>query len=242
MYVRLAFAVAAYLDTEILLVDEVLAVGDYEFQKKCLGTMGQVSREGRTIIFVSHNMLAIRSLCNRGIFLRHGQKAFDGEITAAIEAYIQKHASATTEWQRPADRPISPIGYKSISVSLLGKQPAMKLKFSASLHCSVETAPTFIAVDVKDRLLAPVMQALPSATPFVPGKPGPIHLSFEIDLPPLVPGIYYLDLWIGHHYSKTCDYVENALGFEVADSPTPGRGYPHTLDHGSIVPNSRVLA
>jgi hypothetical protein len=86
------------------------------------------------------------------------------------------------------------------------------------------------------------MQAIPSATPFIEGRPGCTDLSFEIDLPPLIPGVYHLDLWIGHHYSNTCDFIENALSFEINESPTPGRGYPHTLDHGSIVPNSRMLA
>src|SRR5205814_2885628 len=72
MYVRLAFAVAAHLDPEILLIDEVLAVGDAEFQKKCLGKMGEVARGGRTILFVSHNMTAIRALCERGLLLEDG--------------------------------------------------------------------------------------------------------------------------------------------------------------------------
>ena len=70
MYVRLAFAVAAHLESEILIVDEVLAVGDVEFQKKCLGKMGEVSKgEGRTVLFVSHNMAAVQSLCKKGILL-----------------------------------------------------------------------------------------------------------------------------------------------------------------------------
>src|SRR4030066_2370712 len=72
MYVRLAFAVAAHLEPEILLVDEVLAVGDVEFQKKCLGKMGDVAKEGRTVLFVSHNMGAVKQLCNQGFLLDNG--------------------------------------------------------------------------------------------------------------------------------------------------------------------------
>ncbi len=88
MYVRLAFAVAAHLDSEILIVDEVLAVGDAEFQKKCLGKMGEVStREGRTVLFVSHNMESIRSLCNQGMVLNNGQVLFNGSADEAIRAY-----------------------------------------------------------------------------------------------------------------------------------------------------------
>ena len=87
MYVRLAFAVAAFLESEILIVDEVLAVGDAAFQKKCLGKMDQVSRDGRTILFVSHNLNTVESLCNRGIYLADGRVKFDGTSLGAIKEY-----------------------------------------------------------------------------------------------------------------------------------------------------------
>ena len=92
MYVRLAFAVAAHLESEILIVDEVLAVGDAEFQKKCLGKMGDVSKgEGRTVLFVSHNMGAIKSLCNKGIFLENGMLKHAGEVSDIIQLYLNSH-------------------------------------------------------------------------------------------------------------------------------------------------------
>ena len=97
MYVRLAFAVAAHLEPEILIVDEVLAVGDAQFQKKCLGKMGDIVSEGRTILFVSHNMPAIRHLCGRAILLRAGQLVADGEPSLAIAAYLQELASQEAE-------------------------------------------------------------------------------------------------------------------------------------------------
>lgn len=87
MYVRLAFAVAAHLEPEILLVDEVLAVGDADFQKKCLGKMGEVAKEGRTVLFVSHNMAAIRNLCNRAILIQRGQIGCDGDVADTIASY-----------------------------------------------------------------------------------------------------------------------------------------------------------
>jgi lipopolysaccharide transport system ATP-binding protein len=89
MYVRLAFSVAAHLDPEVLIVDEVLAVGDVAFQKKCLGRMAEVSKSNRTVLFVSHNMAAIESLCNRSIVLRQGRIVFDGDSRRAIEYYLQ---------------------------------------------------------------------------------------------------------------------------------------------------------
>ena len=92
MQVRLAFAVAAHLQPEILLVDEVLAVGDAEFQQKCLGKMQDVSRAGRTVIFVSHNLAAVRSLCPRALVLEHGRLVFDGDTPSAIERYLGRGA------------------------------------------------------------------------------------------------------------------------------------------------------
>ena len=87
MYVRLAFAVAAHLEPEILIVDEVLAVGDIAFQKKCLGKMKDVSGQGRTILFVSHNLQAVRTLCTRAILLHKGKMIMDGQVNDAISNY-----------------------------------------------------------------------------------------------------------------------------------------------------------
>ena len=94
MYVRLAFAVAAHLEPEILVVDEVLAVGDAEFQKKCLGKMSEVAGGGRTVLFVSHNLAAINTLTSRAILLREGRVQFDGEVSNAISKYLSHGASS----------------------------------------------------------------------------------------------------------------------------------------------------
>ena len=95
MYVRLAFAVAAHLEPEILVVDEVLAVGDAEFQRKCMGKMKEVAMGGRTILFVSHNMAAIQNLCNTAIYLKQGQLVSQGATAPVIAEYLQGGASAT---------------------------------------------------------------------------------------------------------------------------------------------------
>ncbi|WP_164875555.1 ABC transporter ATP-binding protein [Apibacter sp. HY039] len=98
MYVRLAFAVAAYLESEILIVDEVLAVGDAEFQKKCLGKMNDVSKgQGRTVLFVSHNMLSIKKLCQKGILLENGRLTYEGNIDAAIKLYNTENINRDKE-------------------------------------------------------------------------------------------------------------------------------------------------
>lgn len=95
MYVRLAFAVAAHLEPEILIVDEVLAVGDAQFQKKCLGKMGEVSKAGRTVLFVSHNMTAIQALCSRCLLLENGINKFDGDISTAISIFMNPHSDSS---------------------------------------------------------------------------------------------------------------------------------------------------
>ena len=105
MYVRLAFAVAAHLETEILIIDEVLAVGDGEFQKKCMGKMKDVSNHGRTVLFVSHNMSAMSELCNTGILLARGQVQAAGDLDKIIQQYLQGNSSDdnTPEWLRRDD-------------------------------------------------------------------------------------------------------------------------------------------
>src|SRR5438309_9865463 len=136
MYVRLAFAVAAHLEPEILVVDEVLAVGDIEFQEKCLGKMRAVSGEGRTVLFVSHNMAAIRTLCSAGVLLSEGRIIFQGPPSEAITAYAD-HApvSAISSWIRPETLPLAEIGFERISISVTGDQPALNLICDITLRC-----------------------------------------------------------------------------------------------------------
>jgi lipopolysaccharide transport system ATP-binding protein len=108
MYVRLAFSVAAHLEPEILIVDEVLAVGDMEFQRKCLGKMSEVAGEGRTVIFVSHNMAAIQRLCSTGLLLEGGKTAYSGTATDTVKRYIESASrhleTSELAWVAP-DRP-----------------------------------------------------------------------------------------------------------------------------------------
>lgn len=114
MYVRLAFAVAAHLESEILIVDEVLAVGDAEFQKKCLGKMGDVSKgEGRTVLFVSHNIGAVKTLCQKGIYLKNGLLDYKGEIEETISQYLQDtHGNIDI----PVSERLDKIGNKKVEV------------------------------------------------------------------------------------------------------------------------------
>lgn len=138
MKVRLGFAVAAHLEPDILIVDEVLAVGDAEFQKKAIGKMQNVSSEkGRTVIFVSHNMLSVRRLCNKGIVLKKGKMTFNGSVNDAISMYLQSNSGESTAgengfiaWnsdQAPGDKSI-----QLIEASLYDIHQQMKADFSSS--------------------------------------------------------------------------------------------------------------
>lgn len=107
MHVRLAFAVAAHLDSEILLVDEVLAVGDTAFQKKCIGKMGEVAKRGRTALFVSHNLFAVQNLCQRGILMDAGRIAYEGDTTTTLSRYLDsgQRERGEVSWGSPETAP-----------------------------------------------------------------------------------------------------------------------------------------
>ena len=125
MHVRLAFAVAAHLEPQILLIDEVLAVGDVEFRKKCLGKMGDVAREGRTVLFVSHNMGTIRSLCARAILLESGELREDGEAFKVVQLYLSEgmeNGCAKLAWDGSLDA-------QFLSISVMNESGAVTQMF-----------------------------------------------------------------------------------------------------------------
>jgi lipopolysaccharide transport system ATP-binding protein len=240
MYVRLAFAVAAHLEPEILIVDEVLAVGDAEFQKKCLGKIDEVARGGRTVLFVSHNMQAVAALCQRAIILHRSAMTFDGPTDNAIGQYMtNQRRTAGQYWERAPGNRLGSTGFEELSVSVVGVQPEMILCCSIRVRVASVRAGSFIAVDITDPLGVPLMQAIPRELPFVPSAPGLYEYCLEIFLPPMIPGTYLLSFWIGPHYTETYELVTNALGFEIVDSPTRGRVYPQTSNHGYVIPPSR---
>ncbi len=244
MQMRLAFAVAAHLEPEILLVDEVLAVGDMEFQRKCLGKMKDVSSGGRTILFVSHNMAAVQSLCTRAIVLKGGEVFSDcADPADAVEAYVSSGSAPGQFWQRPAKLTTdTPMVFRTLTANVLGAQPSHRLRIVAELESLSPHAPAMIAFDILDSASVPIMQALPSLQPVIPYERGLRQVEVTVELPPLIPGNYQVAAWVGQHNTHTYDLVPSALSFEILTSPTPGRSYPHTRDHGHIVPHSNLTA
>jgi lipopolysaccharide transport system ATP-binding protein len=237
MYVRLAFAVAAHLEHEILIVDEVLAVGDTQFQKKCLGKMEQVAQKGRTVLFVSHNMAAIRALCHRGILLEQGTIVFDGDADRCIREYgNEKHGLTAAVWTRPAESTSRDLRFTQITAELMGRQPNHILRIVCSLAGEHAHRPALLAFDISDALGTPLMQALPAVDALI--KPNVLghKFRFDIHLPPLVPGEYRVSAWAGPHHNETFDFCRECISFNIQDSPTPNRTFPHTRDHGFLVP------
>jgi lipopolysaccharide transport system ATP-binding protein len=243
MYVRLAFAVAAHLEPEIMIVDEVLAVGDLTFQQKCLGKMGDVAKQGRTVLLVTHNMLPVRTLCTRAILLGEGRVLADTcDVRLAIGLYSGLKTAHELEWQRGdlVHSSDSPLIFTKLRQVLLGEQPRHKLQVTAELQSLRLHPSAFIAVDVLDSSATSLLQAIPTQIPFIEFSNTPQEVVVTIDLPPLIPGTYQITVWAGPHYSNTFDHVEMELTFIVTDSPQPGRSFPHSVDHGFVVPESTV--
>lgn len=137
MYVRLAFAVAAHLDPEILIVDEVLAVGDIEFQKKCMGKMSQVARDGRTVLFVSHNIGAIVRLCSRGILLNQGKISIAADIETTVKSYIAMGNLQRAEYTQPADSE-KPINLRGIYLTTQNGNLQSQFKYTEGFRVNIQ--------------------------------------------------------------------------------------------------------
>lgn len=237
MYMRLAFAVAAHLNPEILIVDEVLAVGDSRFQNKCLMRMRSVAHEGRTILFVSHNMAAVQSLCKKGLLLNQGSLLASGAAQDVIAQYQNYAANVSDRLSRKNIRN-APLYINGLSAVLDDTANDSILHLTLRLSSIAPHKPAFVAFDIVAPTGVVIMQALPTQIGFI-GCDTPDHLiDIDINLPPLVPGTYRVTAWAGTHYTHTLDHAEEIASFEVTKSPTPGRSFPHTPDHGFIVPTS----
>lgn len=224
MYVRLAFAVAAHLESEILIVDEVLAVGDVEFQKKCLGKMGEVSKgEGRTVLFVSHNMGSIDSLCNRSVVLKNGVSAFAGTQKEGISMYLNSSFGpipSTLTWEEnyaPGDDRA-----RLLELSVSAPEGFSEINFSSGvlIKATVKANITNQILDFsynvkteKQELLFHHGCSLTENTKLQKG-----NYCVDIRIPPLIlnQGSYLIDAWLGLGGLEIVGKVfEDVIGFEV---------------------------
>ncbi len=246
MYVRLAFAVAAHLEPEILLVDEVLAVGDAAFQRKCLGKMKDVAGHGRTVLFVSHNMGAVRALCERGIVFSGGQLHFDGPANDAVDEYLaqMEEASAQSLTHRE-DRggegnarftSIEIRGTDGTPVSTLNTGQPMQLVFSyegelAAPGCS------FIVNDERGARLSLLSSEYSHSTDTVDPSMGR-QLVCDIEALPLMPGEYNLDVQLLNR-GVAEDIVDAATRFQVVGGESEGRLFKHESKWGAVTMRHR---
>lgn len=245
MKVRLAFSVAAHLEPEILIIDEVLAVGDAEFQKKCLGKMDEVSKgEGRTVLFVSHNMSAIEALCSSAFVLSGGRVAYRGGTSDAVERYLQQTLAKTvseSSWKQGEKNGDKPLHITEVSYALCGTAPSHVLQVETWIKSRKLHQPAFLAFDVCSEDGTPVFQTIPTDKPYIGYSDQPQVFRTAIELPLLIPGNYRLSVWIGPHYSETYDWEKEILSFQVQLSPVPGRVHPHSKRNGYVAPLSKLL-
>lgn len=238
MQLRLAFAVAAHLEPEILIIDEVLAVGDAEFQKKCLNKMDEVSKSGRTVLFVSHDMNAIKKLSKNAILLDGGMIIKSGDVEKVIPIYLNSSDSATT-WKQIKN--LSQPHFKDIQILVKGNQPDLKLEIVFSIKSGMNMKPSFVAFNISSNSGTMIGQAIPSLVPVIQVENSERTYKSEIDLTGFIPGDYLVSAWIGPHYSETYDSLKEIVGFNIVDSPQTNRTFPHPSEHGYIVPVSKMI-
>lgn len=251
MYVRLAFAVAAHLESEILIVDEVLAVGDAEFQKKCLGKMGDVSKgEGRTVLFVSHNIAAVKGLCSKGIELEQGKLKTNGMINDVVDSYLRLnqqeengHLFIEKNIQN-REITITEAFIRMNEMDVLEYVNGSKFEIFWNLFCAKDCEFS-IEILIKDRDKLPVLF---SPTGLMNGwkskaKSGEtIAISTELLLPVLASGIYYIDLMLVISGKKFIHYAEDALHIKVQENYflNTGWNFKQSGGQGSILLNTKV--
>jgi lipopolysaccharide transport system ATP-binding protein len=259
MYVRLAFGVAAHLEPEILIVDEVLAVGDAAFQKKCLGKMGDVARQGRTVLFVSHNMAAVRNLCSRAFLLKSGRIETAGAVEDVVRAYLMFDGEQTNYPSLEERQDRSGTGsVRAVSLEVRahdctnGGPPRTGAPAEFIIGYAVrEERPVrklYAAIGVSDTsgngLFACSTAMLDADFSGVPSRG---QIVCQIDYLPLVPGKYWVRLKLseyeGQSYYRVADEIRQAASFEVVEGGDSGfSGYVKSWGtHSVVVPHRWAL-
>lgn len=230
MYVRLAFAVAAHLESEILIVDEVLAVGDAEFQKKCLGKMGEVSKgQGRTVLFVSHNMGSVQELCNKGIVLQYGQIKEIGSVKNTIELYLN---SGTLNNIKTYQKHLHHVKIEQIRDKLV-----IEVQYDSDIELNI---PHFGFV-IYNSLGSPILGSNPTIENISFGSPKQKYTKGKISIiidNQLADGTYNLSVWFGNSAQDNLIKDRENLTFQVIGM-SPKNTFPEI--NGYVVTNSKWI-
>jgi lipopolysaccharide transport system ATP-binding protein len=223
MYVRLAFAVAAHLEPDILIVDEVLAVGDANFQKKCLGKMQDVStKEGRTILFVSHNMGAVQNLCNKGLFLQKGKSMMYGGISEVIKNYLElgnTHSSSSFDFSEQPNYKNSKAYFTKVELSDVSGTPCSNIPAGDTLNILL----SFEAVNALEHIVVGIGIVSTTEQPILTTwskpekfKQGLNKIEFKFENIYLTPSVYKIVVGISRG-SESLDFNQNLVYFTISD-------------------------
>ena len=228
MYMRLAFGVAAHMETEVLIVDEVLAVGDASFQKKCFQRMNEIGQHGRTILFVSHNMSALRNICKQAIVIDHGKLVAQGEVNQTIDQYLAQIGD------QPQEEIVETPSFTVTSVEIKSETSPV-IKTFDTVRISVKFIPKvaiplpviFVSIlTLESRRLASLdFRDFGTAVPVESGEA--CELGFTIEALPLLPGPYQLEIHL-LNFREQFELVPHTYQFEVAETQVYGG---RKLDH-----------
>jgi lipopolysaccharide transport system ATP-binding protein len=247
MYLRLAFSVAAHLEPEILIVDEVLAVGDVVFQKKCLGKMGDVAKEGRTILFVSHDLGAIGTLCNRAVVLDHGSIVYRGGAPDAISHYahlVEDDARSSRDlrdWTYRSGSRSARILWGSVSgqegnahLACLTMGDTLVIQFDVACDPTISLGDLRFSLVISTVSGIRVLHISNEDDNFV--FPAAARARVTVRLPglPLFPGSYVVSLWVGSPHYDDYDYLRDCLRFDVVQGEAPLRSYKMSWYNGLV--------
>lgn len=242
MYVRLAFAVAAHLESEILIVDEVLAVGDIDFQKKCLGKMEDVRKnDGRTVIFVSHNMGVINQLCKNTLVLKGGEILFNGPSNKAVDYYLYNSAEKSASKIKRQDIKEG-NRFSLIYNSSINKEEKTEFKFDEQIVLNTELyiydwINSFeLAVSLYDKYKRRIFTIHEPLTKYYSGKQ---KMKFEIHIPAnfLTPGHYSWILCINHPGHEFYDLLDDVCSFSILET---GSEFSKYEDYGCVFVNYKI--
>jgi lipopolysaccharide transport system ATP-binding protein len=235
MMVRLGFAVAAHLEPEILIVDEVLAVGDLEFQKKCLGKMKDVSEQGRTVLFVSHNMNAMQQLCSKGLLISNGQFGMEGPIDQVVNHYIgisKQNVISFNEFARKGSRAVM---FKEFYIVDSNGERTGTLVMGNDLYLNVvlekiaDVKSIDVSFTIRNQLGEAIAHVRNMDDDFIIHPEGKISLKIKLNNILFVPNTYFISLWTGCS-SEIYDCIDNCMSFEVLNNPDFNRiKYPHNV-------------
>ena len=247
MYTRLAFSVAAHLEPEILLIDEVLAVGDASFQRKCLNKMSGVAREGRTVLFVSHNMAAVQSLCPRTLVLAGGRCIFDGATEEAMEHYLNRPGKTGSAIDlapyrgfhlRPVLRSVTLLDRDGRQTSTFPSGEPIVMEFELASEEPVSSPE--ITLGINNVLGTRVFTVKPRwQNQNLEGFRGGVRIRCTLEEPRLLPGLYSMKVVLDEHYG-TVDVIDDAPAFEIESRDYWGSGQlPTPISQGVVLQNAR---